>query len=241
MLDIAHEHQDAGRRAYIVTAASQELADILAQVMAFDGAIGSNRLRGRGRRLHRHARRACSSTAPQRRRRSRSWPSREGIDLVGVLRLLGLGVRSADAPRRRPSGGGQPRRRPGPDRQAEGWQVLRFDRLGRRLKTGGRVAGPRRRPEGRAARRPSARPRATRSRAPAARRCRAGASAGRRPRLRPCSLASFAPAPAGAARSHRPARRRAPRSPWLASSDRRQGQGQLLQRQDADRQRRGPA
>src|SRR5579863_10305323 len=41
MLALAHEHQDAGRRAYIVTAASQELADILAQVMAFDGAIGS--------------------------------------------------------------------------------------------------------------------------------------------------------------------------------------------------------
>ena len=42
MLDIAHEHQDAGRRAYIVTAASQELADILAQVLVLDGAIGSN-------------------------------------------------------------------------------------------------------------------------------------------------------------------------------------------------------
>ena len=41
MLDLAHEHQDAGRRAFIVTAASQELADVLARVMAFDGAIGS--------------------------------------------------------------------------------------------------------------------------------------------------------------------------------------------------------
>ena len=42
MLALAHEHQDAGRRVYIVTAASQELAEILAQVMAFDGAIGSS-------------------------------------------------------------------------------------------------------------------------------------------------------------------------------------------------------
>jgi HAD superfamily hydrolase (TIGR01490 family) len=42
MLALAHEHQDAGRAAYIVTAASQELADILARVMAFDGAIGSD-------------------------------------------------------------------------------------------------------------------------------------------------------------------------------------------------------
>src|SRR5690348_6419149 len=38
MLAVAHEHQDAGRRAYIVTAASQELADILARVMVLDGA-----------------------------------------------------------------------------------------------------------------------------------------------------------------------------------------------------------
>src|SRR5436305_10778141 len=42
MLAVAHEHQDAGRRAYIVTAASQELADILAAVLVLDGAIGSS-------------------------------------------------------------------------------------------------------------------------------------------------------------------------------------------------------
>jgi HAD superfamily hydrolase (TIGR01490 family) len=42
MLRIAHEHQDAGRPVYIVTAAAHELADVLAHVMAFDGAIGSH-------------------------------------------------------------------------------------------------------------------------------------------------------------------------------------------------------
>ncbi len=41
MLAVAHEHQDAGRRVYIVTAASRELAEILARVLALDGAIGS--------------------------------------------------------------------------------------------------------------------------------------------------------------------------------------------------------
>jgi len=41
MLALAHEHQDAGRRVYIVTAASQELADVLAHVLALDGAVGS--------------------------------------------------------------------------------------------------------------------------------------------------------------------------------------------------------
>jgi HAD superfamily hydrolase (TIGR01490 family) len=42
MLAIAYDHQDAGRPVYIVTAAAQELADSLANVMAFDGAIGSH-------------------------------------------------------------------------------------------------------------------------------------------------------------------------------------------------------
>ncbi len=41
MLALAHEHQDAGRPAYIVTAASRELAQILAHVMSLDGGIGS--------------------------------------------------------------------------------------------------------------------------------------------------------------------------------------------------------
>ena len=42
MVAIAHDHQDAGRRVYIVTAAAHELAEKLAQVMSFDGAIGSH-------------------------------------------------------------------------------------------------------------------------------------------------------------------------------------------------------
>jgi HAD superfamily hydrolase (TIGR01490 family) len=42
MVAIAHDHQDAGRRVYIVTAAAHELAEKLAQVMGFDGAVGSH-------------------------------------------------------------------------------------------------------------------------------------------------------------------------------------------------------
>jgi phosphoserine phosphatase len=41
MLTIAYAHQDAGRPAYIVTAASQDMAEVLAKVMSFDGALGS--------------------------------------------------------------------------------------------------------------------------------------------------------------------------------------------------------
>ncbi len=40
MLHEAWEHQDAGRPAYIVTAASQELAEALARVLVFKGGIG---------------------------------------------------------------------------------------------------------------------------------------------------------------------------------------------------------
>src|ERR1700760_4439845 len=38
---LARPHEDAGRRVYIVTAASQDLAEMLARVLAFDGAVGS--------------------------------------------------------------------------------------------------------------------------------------------------------------------------------------------------------
>ena len=37
----AYEHQDAGRRVFIVTAASQEMADLMAHVLFFDGGIGT--------------------------------------------------------------------------------------------------------------------------------------------------------------------------------------------------------
>jgi HAD superfamily hydrolase (TIGR01490 family) len=41
MLAEAYEHQDAGREVFIVTAASHEMAQLLAQVLALDGAIGT--------------------------------------------------------------------------------------------------------------------------------------------------------------------------------------------------------
>src|SRR5690349_24305634 len=41
MLAIAYEHQDAGRPIFICTAASQEMAELMAIVLTFDGAVGS--------------------------------------------------------------------------------------------------------------------------------------------------------------------------------------------------------
>src|SRR3954471_3300621 len=41
VLEAAYRHQDEGRPAFIVTAASQELAELLARVLVLDGAIGT--------------------------------------------------------------------------------------------------------------------------------------------------------------------------------------------------------
>src|SRR3954452_8796858 len=41
MLEVAYRHQDAGRQGYILTAASNEIAELLAHVLVFDGGIGA--------------------------------------------------------------------------------------------------------------------------------------------------------------------------------------------------------
>jgi HAD superfamily hydrolase (TIGR01490 family) len=134
MLAVAHEHQDAGRRAYIVTAASQELADILARVMVLDGAIGSSISEVQdgvytGRATGVFVYRTGKAQAIE------ELAAREGIDLqssyaysdsesdLPMLRAVGHPVAvNPDSTLARVA-------------RQEGWQVLRFDRLGRRLKT----------------------------------------------------------------------------------------------------------
>ncbi len=133
MLTLAHEHQDQGRRAYIVTAASRELADILAQVLAFDGAIGSEISevadgvytgRPAGVFVYRSG----------KARAMRDLAARDGIDLeasyaysdsesdLPMLEAVGHPVAvNPDAPLARLA-------------RERGWAVMRFDRLGRRLK-----------------------------------------------------------------------------------------------------------
>jgi HAD superfamily hydrolase (TIGR01490 family) len=139
MLALAHEHQDAGRRAFIVTAASQELADILAQVLAFDGAIGSQISevvdgvytgKPAGLFIYRGGKAQAIVELAER----------EGIDLVAsyaysdsesdlpMLQAVGHPVAvNPDAALARVA-------------RQEGWQVLRFDRLSRRLKMAAALA-----------------------------------------------------------------------------------------------------
>jgi HAD superfamily hydrolase (TIGR01490 family) len=134
MLEVAHEHQDAGRRAYIVTAASQELADILATVMAFDGAIGSGISevvdgvytgRPAGLFVYRSGKARAIEELAQR----------EGIDLAASYAYSDS---ESDLPMLRAVGhpvAVNPDGNLAAIARKEGWDVLRFDRLRRRLTT----------------------------------------------------------------------------------------------------------
>jgi len=140
MLALAHEHQDAGRRTYIITAASNELAEILAHVLALDGGIGSqfSEIRdgvytGRPTGLFIYGEEKALAI--------RRLADREGISLEDSYAYSDS---ASDLPMLRAVG------HPvavNPDRELlrvarrEGWEVLRFERLGRRLKTVLAVAG----------------------------------------------------------------------------------------------------
>ena len=134
MLDVAHAHQDAGRRVYICTAASQEMADMLAHVLSFDGAVGARSEIIDGRYTGRPA-------GPFTYREGKAQALRElaqaqGIDLAAsyaysdsesdlpMLRAVGHPVAvHPDAALEKVA-------------SAEGWRLMRFDRLGRRLRVG---------------------------------------------------------------------------------------------------------
>jgi HAD superfamily hydrolase (TIGR01490 family) len=132
MLERAYAHQDAGRLVYIVTAASQEMADLLAHVLAFDGGLGSRSEIVAGRYTGRAA-------GPFNYREGkvlsmRELAERERIDLAASYAYSDS---ESDLPMLRAVG------HPvvvNPDQDlrriatTEGWEILRLDRLGRRLK-----------------------------------------------------------------------------------------------------------
>jgi HAD superfamily hydrolase (TIGR01490 family) len=138
MLDVAHAHQDAGRPVYICTAASQEMAEMLAHVLSFDGALGARSEVVDGRYTGRPA-------GPFTYREGKAVAMREladaqGIDLAAsyaysdsesdlpMLRIVGHPVVvNPDAELRRVA-------------REEDWEVMRFEQLGRRLKAAAAVA-----------------------------------------------------------------------------------------------------
>jgi len=138
MLKIAWEHQDAGRRVYIATAASQDTADVIAHVLSFDGAIGTPIEQADGVYTGR-------LSGPMTYREGKAAALRElastyDIDLAAsygysdsesdlpMLRAVGHPVAvNPDAELARVAG-------------KEGWEILRFETLGRRIKALGAVA-----------------------------------------------------------------------------------------------------
>jgi HAD superfamily hydrolase (TIGR01490 family) len=138
MMSEAFAHQDAGRPAYIVTAASQELADVLAHVLTFDGGIG---MRSEVRDGFYTGRPAGPFTYREGKAEAiREIAAREGIDLsesyaysdsesdLPMMRAVGHPVAvNPDAALEKVA-------------RAEGWRIMRFDRLGPMLKIGAGVA-----------------------------------------------------------------------------------------------------
>jgi HAD superfamily hydrolase (TIGR01490 family) len=139
MLDVAWRHQDAGRPVYIVTAASQEIAELLAHVLVFDGGIGArSEIRDgvyTGRPEGPFTYREGKAEA------IRQVAAREGIDLaesyaysdsesdLPMLRAVGHPVAvNPDAELTRVA-------------REEGWEIMRFDRLGRRLRLAAGAVG----------------------------------------------------------------------------------------------------
>jgi HAD superfamily hydrolase (TIGR01490 family) len=132
MLARAYAHQDAGELVYILTAASQEMADLLAHVLAFDGGLGSRSEIVDGRYTGRPA--GHFNYREGKVLSMQEVAERDGIDLkvsyaysdsesdLPMLRAVRHAVVvNPDADLRRIAG-------------EEGWEVLYLDRLGRRLK-----------------------------------------------------------------------------------------------------------
>jgi HAD superfamily hydrolase (TIGR01490 family) len=132
MLELAYEHQDAGRRVYIVTAAAHELAEALALVLSFDGAIGS-RFSGVRDGVFTGEPEGVFVYRAGKAQAIRELAAREGIDLSASYAYSDS---ESDLPMLEAVGhpvAVNPDRRLARVARERGWEVLRFDRLGRRL------------------------------------------------------------------------------------------------------------
>jgi len=132
MLQVAWGHQDAGRDVYIVTAASQEMAASLADVFVFDGGIGMrSEIRDGvytgqpdGPFTYREGKAEAIREVAEREGYdlSESWAYSDSESDLPMLRAVGHPVAvNPDAELLRVA-------------RAEGWQVMTFDRLHRRLR-----------------------------------------------------------------------------------------------------------
>jgi len=139
MLRLAYEHQDAGRRVYIATASSQQMADMLSHVLGFDGGIGARSEIVDGRFTGRDD--GPFTYREGKAQRMRELAGDEGIDLAAsyaysdsesdlpMLRLVGHPVAV------------NPDAELGRIAVQEGWEVMRFEQLGRRMLAAAALVG----------------------------------------------------------------------------------------------------
>jgi HAD superfamily hydrolase (TIGR01490 family) len=140
MLAVAYDHQDQGRRVYIVTAASQELASLLAHVLVLDGAIGSDFSEVRDG-VYTGKPSGLFVYRSDKARAIRRLAEREGIDLEASYAYSDS---ESDLPMLEAVGhpvAVNPDRELARVAREQEWEVLRFDRLGRRLKAAIALAG----------------------------------------------------------------------------------------------------
>jgi HAD superfamily hydrolase (TIGR01490 family) len=133
MLALAYEHQDAGRRVYIFTAASQELAEMLAHVLTFDGGIGSQ-FSAVQDGVYTGQPTGLFIYGADKARAIKRLADQEGIDLS---QSYAYSDSASDLPMLRAVGhpvAVNPDKELLAEARENGWQVLRFERLGRRLK-----------------------------------------------------------------------------------------------------------
>jgi HAD superfamily hydrolase (TIGR01490 family) len=139
MLDTAWGHQDAGRPVYIVTAASQEMSELLATVLGFDGGIGVRSEIHDGVYTGRPD--GPFTYREGKAQAIRELAEREGLDLAAsyaysdsesdlpMLRAVGHPVVvNPDAELARVA-------------REEGWELVHFDKLRRRLRIAAVVGG----------------------------------------------------------------------------------------------------
>jgi HAD superfamily hydrolase (TIGR01490 family) len=132
MLEVAYRHQDAGRKVYIVTAASNEIAELLAHVLVLDGGIGARSEvrdgvytgKSEGPFTYRDGKAEAIREVAQREGidLEQSWAYSDSESDLPMLRAVGHPVAvNPDAELARVA-------------REEGWEIMRFDRLGRRLR-----------------------------------------------------------------------------------------------------------
>jgi HAD superfamily hydrolase (TIGR01490 family) len=132
MLEVAYEHQDAGRPVFIVTAATQGTAEMLARVLFFDGAAGSKLDEHDGVYTGRFDGPFCYGEGKPVRMRElaqergidldESWAYSDSASDLPMLRAVGHPVAvNPDTELARVA-------------REEGWDVMTFETLGRRLK-----------------------------------------------------------------------------------------------------------